>query len=329
MKKISIKFTGNKTTSVKKMISDIISILDSVGIPTNLTDRRLERMAMACLAVGNMRNSIKECETEHFLKTRDIISFENQYFGENISYGSYDDIRRKDLLYLVESGLVINSSNVEEQAVNNPTRGYAIAPHFAELLKSYGSPSWNNALIKFQEESVKLAEALKRHRDLERIPVSLPGSAKILLSSGEHNLLQKQIVEKFLPRFGFGSALLYLGDTDNKLLFKEEEKLREIGFFNLEHEELPDVVAYSKEKNIVFLIEAVHSAGPMSEIRVRKLRRQLKDCRATLVFVTAFLDKNTFRKWVVDIAWETEVWIADAPDHLIHFNGYKFLEIHK
>lgn len=105
--------------------------------------------------------------------------------------------------------------------------------------------------------------------------------------------------------------------------------MEQIGFFALEHDELPDVVAYCKEKNLLFLIEAVHSAGPMDEIRVRKLKKQLKNCAAIHIFVTSFLNKKELRKWVEKIAWESEVWIADNPEHMIHFNGFKFLEIHK
>ena len=118
------------------------------------------------------------------------------------------------------------------------------------------------------------------------------------------------------------------GTPRNKFLYKDEEALNQIGFFTLEHEELPDVVAYCRKKNLLFLIEAVHSAGPMSEIRVRKLKKQMENCTAIPVFVTTFLNKKEFRKWVTEIAWETEVWIADSPEHMIHFNGYKFLEIH-
>lgn len=113
------------------------------------------------------------------------------------------------------------------------------------------------------------------------------------------------------------------------LVEEVEEELKQFGVFALEHEELPDIVAYSTNKKLLFLIEAVHSAGPMSEIRIRKLKRQLKECHANTVFITAFLTKKDFKKWVMDIAWETEVWIAENPEHLIHFNGYKFLEIHQ
>ncbi|MFS2517149.1 MULTISPECIES: BsuBI/PstI family type II restriction endonuclease [Parabacteroides] len=28
---------------------------------------------------------------------------------------------------------------------------------------------------------------------------------------------------------------------------------------------------------------------------------------------------------MADIAWETEVWIAENPGHMIHFNGDRFI----
>ena len=157
----------------------------------------------------------------------------------------------------------------------------------------------------------------------------LPSGVELKLSVGEHNVLQKKIVEDFLARFGMGEQVLYLGDTSDKFLFRDDLQLGSIGFFVLEHDELPDVVAYSISKGILFLIEAVHSSGPMDESRVSKLRNKLKDCKADIVFVTAFATRKAFRTWSVKIAWGTEVWIAESPDHLIHFNGYKFLEIHK
>ncbi len=135
----------------------------------------------------------------------------------------------------------------------------------------------------------------------------------------------------FLPIFGFGSSVLYVGDTTDKFLYKNEMKLKEIGCFDLEHEELPDIIAYSEEKNLLFLIEAYHSTGEWNDVRVNKIKRKLKDygCIANIVFFTAFENKSAFRKKAKDIAWETEVWIADSPEHLVHFNGYKFMEVYK
>lgn len=329
---MEIKLTGNKTGKVKNLIFSMLDILGEVGVPLDGTPRRLEKMAMACLAVGNMKSSLQEAKSADdgcFLITREIIAFENKHYGEDISSGSYDNIRRKDLLYPVQAGIVLNSSALDVQATNNPTRGYALNPLFARLLKSYDTPEWKGELESYKNRMKLLAEELERKRDLEKIPVKLPSGTNLLLSAGEHNVLQKHIVEDFLSRFGWGAEVLYIGDTSDKYLYKNEEVLAQIGFFTLEHEELPDVVAYCKAKNLLFLIEAVHSTGPMDEIRVMKLRKQLANCTAIPIFVTTFLNKKEFRRWVEKIAWESEVWIADSPEHMIHFNGYKFLEIHK
>lgn len=326
------KFTGKKTQKVQRLILRMIEIFESVGLPIKGTDRRLEKMAMACLAVGDISSHLSQAKSGVFLKSRDIITFENTHFGENISYGSYDDIRRKDLALPVEAGIVISSSNVESQAVNNPTRGYSLAPHFAELIKTLANAAKKEeqeALEKFKAQHQEIVRLLAEKRELDRVPVTLPSGEMLSLSAGEHNQLQKAIIEEFLPRFGQGAILLYVGDTEDKYLFRADKELKGIGFFELKHEELPDVVAYSKDKNLLYLIEAVHSAGPMSEMRVNKLKRQLECCSAEAVYITAFNDKTVFKRWLSEIAWETEVWIASEPEHMIHFNGYKFLEIHK
>ena len=157
------------------------------------------------------------------------------------------------------------------------------------------------------------------------IPVELPSGIEIMFSPGAHNVLQKLIIEAFLPRYGFGAKVLYVGDTADKYLHLDREGLKELKFFEISHDQLPDIVAYSPSKNWLYLIEAVHTSGPVDELRLIKLKELTNECKAELIFVTAFLDKATFRKYAPEIAWETEVWIADNPDHLIHFDGDKFL----
>lgn len=325
-----------KTTpkSVGKLVFSMLDILNAVGVPVNNTDRKLERMAKACMAVGKIKRSFKEAvssENGDFSRSRDIISFENANYGEKIADSSYDDIRRQDLKLLVESGVVLNSSSQEEQATNNPSRGYALSPAFANLLHQYKTSNWSAELNNYIQETVSLKEELERRRDLIKVPVTLPGGKKIDLSFGPHNDLQKAIIEVFLPLFGFGAEVLYVGDTKDKFLHLEKDALESLNFFPLEHEELPDVVAYSKEKNLLYLIEAYHSTGEWSEVRVRKVKRKLEEsnCSANILFFTAFENKNLFKQKAKDIAWETEVWIAENPEHLVHFNGYKFLEIYK
>lgn len=324
------KTFANKTSKVQALINHTIFILDNFGVPIiGVTPRRLERMALAFLAVSDVKtlkdfkNAKNLKDNSHALKTRDIIEYVNKHFQEKISSGSYDDIRRKDLKYLVAAEIILKSN--PNSATNDSTRGYGLSPIYAKLLTTYPKKKWSS-ITKTKLKGVKtLAETLKRKRTLNKIPVKLPKGKKLKFSLGLHNDLQKAIIEKFLPIYGFGAKVLYVGDTSDKYLHLEKTELVKLNFFEISHDELPDIIAYSEEKNWLYLIEAVHSSGAISEVRLLQLKKLTEKCTADIVFITAFLDRPTFRKFISDIAWETEVWIADNPDHLVHFNGDKFL----
>ena len=328
-----IKLSVKVAPAIEQNIYNIIDVLKEIGIPlTGNTPRRMERVAKVCMAIGNIKTSFSEVKSVsdgNFLRTREIIAYVNQHFGENIADGSYDDIRRKDLKLLVLGNIAINSASLESKATNDGNRAYCLSDEFAELLRAYGTEQWNDGLITYKKKVKALEEELEKKRDAERVPVTLPSGEKLLLSYGEHNQLQKAIIENFLEIFGKGCEVLYVGDTSDKLLHKDEEELNALGFFDLEHDELPDVVAYNREKNLLFLIEAFHCTGQWDATRLYKVKQKLSDCRADVVFVTAFEDIKQFSTYSKTIAWETEVWIADIPEHMIHYNGWKFLELHK
>lgn len=326
------KSFSEKTRQVQELINATLYILDVFGIPLDATPRRLERMAIALLASGDIKKvgdfkNAKDLNSGYAIKTRDIIIYVNNHFGENISSGSYDDIRRKDLKLLTVAEVVLQSS--PNSATNDSTRGYSINPTYAELIRNFGSKDWEKMVSEKLKNIEPLSKKLKREREIAKVSVTLPSGGELTFSAGEHNDLQKAIIEDFLPRYGHGAEVLYVGDTSDKYLYLEKEKLEALNFFEISHEELPDVIAYSEKKNWLYLIEAVHSSGPISELRLIQLQKLTKDCKADIVYVTAFLNRPKFRQFMTDIAWESEVWIADNPDHLVHFNGDKFLGPYK
>lgn len=314
---------------MQKLINQALDIIDSMGIPLEgKTARSLEKMALVFIAVAQVSikrdwSKAKDRDDGIALKSRDIIDYMNKYLGENISPGSYDDIRRKDLKLLVIDGLV--SRTQPNSARNDPTRGYCLSPEYGKVIRSYGSAKWTKNIRKIMHGRKTLKEILAKKRNLSKINVILPSGVKLNFTPGEHNELQKQIIENFLPLFGYGVEILYVGDTSDKFLHINRDVLEALDFFELKRGELPDIVAYNKERNWLFLIEAAHSSGPISPTRLLELEKLTAKCKADRIYVTAFLDKNTFRKFVAEIAWETEVWIADNPEHLIHFDGEKFL----
>lgn len=320
-----------KTDGTKRLIEATAEILLAVDFPLgNLTPRRRERVVMTLLATANIAtlrsiNRPATIDDKIVMKTKDIIEFLNTHFGETISPGSYDDIRRKDLKLLVLGGIVQRTN--ENLARNDSTRGYALSVTAAPLFRSFGTSEFVTVARTFVDTHGSVAALLDRTRSVVTIPVRIEGQT-LMFSNGEHNLLQKAVIEEFLPIYGYGAEVLYVGDTAHKYLHLAQTKLDRLGFFKLDHGELPDIVAYSESKNWLYLIEAVHSSGPISETRLLELKRLTKDCRADIVYVTAFLNRGTFRTWVKDIAWETEVWIADDPTHLVHFNGDKFMGPH-
>lgn len=328
-RRASYQTFDTKPPDIQELINQALHILDSFGIPIkDKSARQLERMAIVFLALCDVKTSTdwpsaKSLDNNHALKTRDAIDYVNAHFGESLSRGSYDDIRRKDLKHLILAGIVI--SDRPEAAKNDPNRAWAINPEYAGLIRTYLQENWIESVEAFSKVRVPLREQLSSQRDFHQIPVKLPSGIKLSFGPGHHNQLQKAIIEQFLPRYGYGANVIYVGDAAHKFLHYDEKMATDLGLAKLDHSELPDVVAYSARKNWLYLIEAVHSSGPITVERIIMLKPFLKDCTVDVVYITAFLNRSTFRKFVGEIAWETEVWIASEPDHLIHFNGNKFL----
>ena len=174
---------STKSKSVKRIINEALEILDSVGIPmTSKTERGLERMAVCFLAVAGVTKDWSKAKENANLKSRDIINIVNKNFEENISSGSYDDIRRKDLKLLVLADVIINSGVNKGSATNDPTRGYALHPDFKKLIATFKTDEWNKALKAFNKNKPNLSEILSRKRNIEKIPVKLPNGKPLEFS---------------------------------------------------------------------------------------------------------------------------------------------------
>ena len=319
-----------KSDAIKLLIRQSLQIISALGIPVDdLSERQKEKMAMAFMAVGDVHTSagwkkIKDSNNDYAVTTRNIIQYDNTYFEEHISSGSYDDIRRKDLARLILATIVVNSKPGSN--TSNPTRGYKINSEYSRIIKNYGQSDWFSQVSAFNRMHPTYEDRLSTRRDIPKLVVRTSDGKEIHLKDGEHNAIQKQIIEEFLPRFGHGATVLYCGDSDNKYgIIHETEKLAEVGFADLKQSILPDVVAYSPDKDWIFLIEAYHTSNPITPQRKIELQQEMGDSAEKAVFVTAFENNTTYRNCPEELAWETEIWIATEPDHLIHRNGFRFM----
>jgi len=165
----------------------------------------------------------------------------------------------------------------------------------------------------------------KRAIHPRRIPLVLSSGQNLKLSAGGQNVLIEKIINEFCPRFTPAAKRVYIGDTNKKWAYFDPDYLQSLGIAIKEDGKIPDVVVHFTKQNWLVLIEAVTSHGPVNPKRLAELKKLFASSKAGLVFVTAFLDRRGLPKYLADIAWETEVWVADAPDHMIHFNGERFL----
>ena len=255
----------------------------------------------------------------------EMLVFMRDTYDRDYAENTREVVRRQVIHQLEQARVVDRNPDEPDLPTNSPRTHYGLTDEALSVLRLYGTRGWESELSAFRASHGVLLEIYQRRRRMREIPIRTSTGEEIRLSPGRHNRLQAQVVMDFGPRFAPGATLLYLGDAADKLLHLEREKLADLGVPITEHDKLPDVVLYDQERNWLFLVEAVTSHGPVNPKRVEELESTLKDCNATRVYVSAFPDFRQFKQHVDKIAWETEVWLAEIPDHLIHFNGDKFL----
>ncbi|MCI5583106.1 MAG: hypothetical protein MR357_05275, partial [Anaeroplasma sp.] len=219
-----------------------------------------------------------------------------------------------------------NAALIEDNAksTNSPLYRYRLTQEFLELIRKFGTKRWRTALKKFTKTHEKLIDMYSSKKMMTKMNVNI-NNENLTFSLGEHNELQKAIIEEFAPRFAPGCECLYVGDTIKKDLICNSKKLEELGFKITVHDKMPDVVLYIEEKDWIYFIEAVTSVGPMSPKRIKEISEMTTNVKSGKIYVTAFPNFSTYKKFSDELAWETEVWISDNPEHMIHLNGDKFM----
>ena len=306
---------------------EALEILRAFGLPRA---QQNERSALTLLALAGVGPKASWANTQKpLLRTVDIMEFMRTKYRKDYKPNSRETIRRQTIHQFEQARLVDRNPDDPSRPTNSGNNCYCLTDAAIAVLKTFRTPAFESTVEKFVQKFGQLEQAYNKRRDLQKVKLVLPTGATIQLSPGKHNALQVAVVEEFGPRFAPGARLLYLGDTAKKHVVWATEELAKLNIGITEHDKLPDVVLYDAERIWLFLIEAVTTHGPVNPKRHAEMETMFAGCPAARVYVTAFLDKADFRKYAADIAWETEVWIAETPDHMIHFNGPKFLGPYK
>ena len=306
-------------------ITEAQEILKALGLPAA---QQNELSALTLLSLCNIKEDTKWSKATRTSQriTKEIMAFVNENYKADAPYApnTRETFRRQVLHQFTQAGVVNYNPDDPTLPVNSPNAHYAITPEALEVVKSYGTRSWKKRVKEFADNNEILRDKYAKERQMHRIPLTIEGN-EYYLSPGAHNEVQAAVVEEFAPRFAPGGKLLYIGDTENKDLYVNSAALEALKLPITEHSKLPDIVISDDKKGWLFLIEVVTSHGPVSAKRVVELEEFTKDCPYGIVYVTAFPNAKEFKKYVDEIAWETEVWLSDTPDHMIHFNGDRFI----
>ena len=296
-------------------IDEARKFLEDIGMPKA---QQSDICALSLLAMAGIKPSDEwKSASNEWIRIHDIIAFVNQNYGTTYAENSRETFRKQAMHRFRTAALIEDNG----KATNSPNYRYRITEETLKVLQAINSSNDEKMMERFLLYHEKLVDIYASKKKMMMMPVKING-ADFQFSAGKHNELQKAIIEEFAPRFAPNAECLYVGDTIAKDLVKNVDKLKELGFEITLHDKMPDVVLYREDKDWIYFVESVTSVGPMDPKRIIEMTTNVS---AGKVFVTAFLDFATYKKFADSLAWETEVWIADMPDHMIHLNGDRFM----
>jgi hypothetical protein len=313
----------SKVSARKKRLAETIEVLKALQFGPK---QRNETAAYALLALINLQANVAWEDSEAPLcGITPIIDFIANSYGVRYAPNTRETIRDDAVKFFVEEGLLLRNPDDPNRPTNSGKTVYQIEPNGLALLRKFGSLDWNPLLEAYLASRESLKHEISRKRVLARVPVTLPDGSRVALSPGGQNPLIKAIIEHFCPMFTPGGVILYIGDTENKFVHLESAGLAALGVSLDSAAKMPDVIVCYSARNWLLLIEAVTTAGPVDGKRRKELKELFASSQAGLVFVSAFESRRTMQGFASQIAWESEVWIAEDPGHMIHFNGERFL----
>jgi len=199
---------------------------------------------------------------------------------------------------------------------NDSRRGYGLDDGLLDIVRSYNeSEKWRILAVGV------VSHWTPRNRIQAPSTIEIP-TLNLRIGPGTHNEIQKAVIEQFLPRFAPNARVIYMGEAQKSGLICDEDTLRGLNITRqaLKHNKCPDIIAYDDADATLYVIEVFHSQNPFTERRLANISNSLLgQCMCTKKFVTAFANRASFAKECKDIAWRTQVWCADCPEHIIIF----------
>lgn len=304
-------------------IAEARQILQDLNFDTERSNVRSALVLLALVDLGPMGSWLDS--RDPMVRTVELIAWIAHNYGRVYRPNTRETLRRQTLHQFVDAGLAALNPDDPQRAVNSPKSCYQITPDALAALRTYGTRRYPSQLAGYLTRRPGLIAKYAKAREIEMLPVVLPDGSEVELTPGGQNVLIKQVVEEFCPRWTPSGHVLYVGDAGRSGPVFDEAALQDLGLRLDRHGKLPDLIVHLPAREWLVLLEAATSHGPVDSKRYGELHGLFGPASAGLVLVSCFPTRSEMRKYLPQIAWETEVWCADAPSHLIHFNGERFL----
>ena len=313
----------DKKNAKPSKVREAIDVLSQFGLPRAQLNERTAYCLLALLNLTEEKQWTKA--TDPLVGITPMMDFARNNYGADYAPNTRETFRRFSMHQMVQAGIALYNPDMPDRPTNSPKAVYQISPAALQVVKAYKTRTWSRKLAAFKKSVSTLVEQYAQERQMDMVQVRVRDGQAVSLSPGKHNDLIRLIIEDMAPRFLPGATLVYIGDTGDKWGFFDKELAAQLGLNVEEHGKMPDVVLWYGAKNWLVLVESVTSHGPVDSKRHIELKTLFASASADTVYISAFPDKRTFAHFASDVAWETEVWVADNPTHMVHFNGSHFL----
>lgn len=262
------------------------------------------------------------------------LDLRNRWYAPN----SREPIRDETLrLGLVALGAVLERRDLPTTS-SKPR--YALARSFADLLYDLETASieeerkrriaeWQAAHLSSSALArINLVRRAAAGSIGDRVPVTFPNGEVRLMHFGPSTQITKAVIEDFAPRFLRAPGVVFLSESGEKVVARDEALAETIGLKLDYSRSLPDLILadISDRGTRLVFVEIVATDGPVNSARKEALLRVASDGGfkgKDVLFLTAFSDRQSsaFRRLAPEIAWGTCVWFMSEPDKLLIFSG--------
>jgi hypothetical protein len=250
-------------------------------------------------------------------RVHDILNFAREVVGKKVAENTREAYRKNSLAPLMNYGLIVR----HQLSTNDPNTYYRLHPDFIQIFSEQNVDKRNKLISGLQKLFAK-AKAIKKSQHKHDMSVRIDAAQVFSLSPGEHNSLERAVVEIFGHAFLHDPQVVYLGDTAPRKGYQNRTLMRKLNLPIDTTASLPDIILFSEPESHVVIVEAVSTSGPVNSLRLDQLKKFTKGprkLRYKISYISAFPSRSIFRRFVEQISWGSSVWIENEPHNIVHF----------